>query len=262
MRLICPNCKSEYEVGDDAIPPGGREVQCSNCAQTWYQTDKPVAAPAPAEEAAAGTEADTEDAASDEIPPAAPVRKPLDAAVAEILREEAARGDNLPRGGNAVPPPTQPAPKPAEVIDAGKTRERIAQMTIDEGGVTSAQAATGGGAAAAAAGANLRTIPDIQEINAALRARAQASDTSGLTEEEKEQAAERRGFRGGFFGVLILLALAIAPYFLADQITENLPQTADMMATYMETVDGLRDWLTAQVETVRGMIGGNEVGNG
>jgi predicted Zn finger-like uncharacterized protein len=37
MRLICPNCDAQYEVGDSAIPAGGRDVQCSNCGNTWYQ---------------------------------------------------------------------------------------------------------------------------------------------------------------------------------------------------------------------------------
>ncbi|NCO17101.1 MAG: hypothetical protein GW902_07720, partial [Alphaproteobacteria bacterium] len=26
MRLVCPNCDAQYEVGDDAIPAGGRDV--------------------------------------------------------------------------------------------------------------------------------------------------------------------------------------------------------------------------------------------
>lgn len=37
MRLICPNCDAQYEVPQDVIPPEGRDVQCSNCGQTWYQ---------------------------------------------------------------------------------------------------------------------------------------------------------------------------------------------------------------------------------
>lgn len=37
MRLICPNCDAQYEVGDDAIPPSGRDVQCSNCGHGWFQ---------------------------------------------------------------------------------------------------------------------------------------------------------------------------------------------------------------------------------
>lgn len=37
MRLICPNCGAQYEVGDDVIPAAGRDVQCSNCGHTWFE---------------------------------------------------------------------------------------------------------------------------------------------------------------------------------------------------------------------------------
>ena len=37
MRLICPNCDAQYEVDDGAVPPGGRDVQCSNCGHAWFQ---------------------------------------------------------------------------------------------------------------------------------------------------------------------------------------------------------------------------------
>ncbi len=37
MRLICPNCGAQYEVADDVIPDAGRDVQCSNCAHTWFE---------------------------------------------------------------------------------------------------------------------------------------------------------------------------------------------------------------------------------
>lgn len=37
MRLTCPNCDAQYEVPDDVVPPEGRDVQCSNCGQTWFQ---------------------------------------------------------------------------------------------------------------------------------------------------------------------------------------------------------------------------------
>ena len=38
MRLICPNCSAQYEVPADVIPDEGRDVQCSNCQETWFQT--------------------------------------------------------------------------------------------------------------------------------------------------------------------------------------------------------------------------------
>ena len=37
MRLTCPNCGAQYEVPDDVIPEAGRDVQCSNCGDTWFQ---------------------------------------------------------------------------------------------------------------------------------------------------------------------------------------------------------------------------------
>ena len=37
MRLTCPNCGAEYDVPDEVIPASGRDVQCSNCGDTWYQ---------------------------------------------------------------------------------------------------------------------------------------------------------------------------------------------------------------------------------
>lgn len=54
MRLVCPNCAAQYNVDDRVIPPGGRDVQCSNCGQTWFQTGaerprvRPAGTPAPA----------------------------------------------------------------------------------------------------------------------------------------------------------------------------------------------------------------------
>lgn len=65
MRLTCPNCGAQYEVPDDVIPEEGRDVQCSNCGDTWFQMpDGMVAKVAPTtpneDEAApdAGAEAD------------------------------------------------------------------------------------------------------------------------------------------------------------------------------------------------------------
>ncbi len=37
MRLVCTNCGAQYEVPDDVIPQGGRDVQCSSCGHTWFQ---------------------------------------------------------------------------------------------------------------------------------------------------------------------------------------------------------------------------------
>lgn len=37
MRLICPNCVTQYQVEDGIIPPEGRDVRCENCGHRWFQ---------------------------------------------------------------------------------------------------------------------------------------------------------------------------------------------------------------------------------
>ena len=38
MRLVCPNCKANYEIPRDAVPISGREVKCASCGHSWFQT--------------------------------------------------------------------------------------------------------------------------------------------------------------------------------------------------------------------------------
>jgi len=283
MRLICPNCGAQYDVADDAIPPGGRDVQCSNCQVSWFQTEKPTIPgrdtsklitprqldpseaavladtgpePEAAPEPASAVPGDAEPA-SPQV--AEPQRKPLDDAVASILREEAALSTPVaaatasPAVAPVVPPVAPPVAspvakppatensKPTETVTIDETRQRIAQMTADEGGTpTTAGGSPAVRSSASADEAHQRTVPSINEINATLRARAQANDASGLTEAEKQEAVQRKGFRRGFFWVLIILAILILPYVFAEQITENLPQTRGFMASYVMTVDKLR----------------------
>lgn len=58
MRLICPNCGAQYEVPDEVIPETGRDVQCSNCGDTWFQhhPDHPAPEPESAPESAPATQ--------------------------------------------------------------------------------------------------------------------------------------------------------------------------------------------------------------
>lgn len=250
MRLICPNCDAQYDIDDDVIPEGGRDVQCSNCQHTWFQTDKPKvegrSTPILTPTAAPDQPDDSpEDADPDTAETPTPTRKPLDRSIADILREEAARDHD-------VPAPTEPA-APAKTAEdeaaerAAETRRRISRLTEESDAPTPEAAAMSAGAAAS----KLRTVPSIEEINATLRARAEADDTSGLTENEKQQAVQRRGFRRGFSIVLILIGLAIAPYFFAAGIVEQLPQTRGFMTQYVDTVDQIR----VQVRQLAGQVG-------
>ncbi|MDB6452448.1 zinc-ribbon domain-containing protein [Falsirhodobacter sp. 20TX0035] len=93
MRLGCPGCGAQYEVGADAIPGAGREVTCSACGHRWFQDRPPAAKPLELVR-----------------PLARPVQPPpAPADFRAFLREEAER-ETAQRRRDGVPPPTAPAP--------------------------------------------------------------------------------------------------------------------------------------------------------
>lgn len=262
MRLICPNCDAQYNVADDAIPEGGRDVQCSSCAHTWFQTDVPAVAgrntskvlsrALPAAVKSASYDVGGYDTPTNSKPLSSkPHHRPVDPTVANILREEAARDHEVSDSGAFEPPETEEA-KRAAAEKVEETRKRIARMTEDEGGTRSGVSPAE--TAAAAAAANPRAIPDIHEINAALRARAQANDSSGLNETEKQEAVRRSGFRRGFFVVLLLIIILTLPYIFANQITDAMPQTSGVIEPYVAIVDQLRISVDALFDAVSVLI--------
>ena len=130
MRLICPSCGAQYEVDESVIPDAGRDVQCSNCGNAWFQMS---AAQLKAEEAraaeaeAAGAEVDeTEDwveeapeevAEADEPPleiePSQEVAAEEDWGAPEDVAEDPADAVEEPEAvAEAAPAPEEPAPAP------------------------------------------------------------------------------------------------------------------------------------------------------
>jgi predicted Zn finger-like uncharacterized protein len=98
MRLICPNCGAQYDVPVDVIPATGRDVQCSNCAHTWFQRH-------PDQDAELAEELgqplpDPEWDPEDEVPTAPPVPE-------RAPEPEPASEAEPPR------PPRRPTPRPA-----------------------------------------------------------------------------------------------------------------------------------------------------
>ncbi|PUB15438.1 zinc-ribbon domain-containing protein [Yoonia sediminilitoris] len=254
MRLICPKCDAQYDIADDVIPEGGRDVQCSSCSHTWFQMDKPKVAgrplmqppPARPAQSTAGPTSDDGPASEDgprHKPIESPERKPLDSSIADILREEAAREKQVRATQEAAPHPSEIQNQTASER-AAETRRRISQMTGQSNPTRASIAASSTGAVG---GTNIHAMPSIDEINETLRSRALASDTSGLTATEQEEVTRRRGFRRGFFLVLFVMLIGLAPYYFAEQIIEKLPQTRDAMTTYVGYVDQFRLWLDDQI---------------
>lgn len=254
MRLSCPSCGAKYDVADDAIPEGGRDVQCSNCNHSWFHIEK-TSAPAPTV-----------------APAAQQARKPIDPAVSDILRQEAAREKQLRTSGTKTPRQTQEDKTPKPAPDAAETRRRIAEMTeaAGDGGTAPAPKAAKASRDIAAGPApeqpsaiapdpskdpdtTLPDMPSMNDINTSLRTRAQAPEPE-LTPAEQAEAITRRGFRRGFVFVLMIFAVLFGPYVFADQITASIPQSADAMASYVSMVDGWRLTLNQTAGALGDMI--------
>ena len=195
MRLTCPNCDAQYEVPDEVVPVAGRDVQCSNCGQTWFQ-HHPDHAPADEDETDLGLgnsapDEDEEVAPPPPPPPPAveePPRRQLDPAVADILRQEAEaeHAARQARQAQAQALETQPdlgldtaddpaphgydddsakedAPAAAQDQRALEAKRRMARMRGEAEPVSEAAAN------AAALSSRRELLPDIDEINSTLR---------------------------------------------------------------------------------------------
>ena len=131
MRLTCPNCDAKYEVPEDAIPEGGRDVQCSNCGHGWFQS-RPEAEIAAEEEAAlfgddlpapAAAEGPAEDAAAAVARAVTAVEAPPAEATAEPAAEPP--GDESPSLDDA---PAAAAPVVASVAVSDDTGAALAAL--------------------------------------------------------------------------------------------------------------------------------------
>ncbi|MEM8653642.1 MAG: zinc-ribbon domain-containing protein [Pseudomonadota bacterium] len=257
MRLICPNCDAQYEVVDDVIPAEGRDVQCSNCGQTWFQhhpdhmpepekDEDPVTAdPMPEEDSPAPAEDRTENRA--EAPE--PQRRGLDPDVADILRQEAEL-ENQARATEVDPLESQPdLGLEAAETDADKrtreARERMAKMRGEEDAdpsFVSEEAAT-----AAAIGSRRDLLPDIDEINSTLRSTGDREGNGGSAEEVTDASQARSGFRRGFSLMVLLAVILLAIYIFAPAIAQSVPQADPFLNAYVAQVDNARVWLDGQV---------------
>ncbi len=229
MRLTCPNCSAQYEVPDDVIPENGRDVQCSNCEQTWFQPKHPETAkdqPDTVEAVVAEPVGDAAAAPADEVAPEPEKAEDtgnVDPSVANILKEEAAReaelraqeGSSLESQPDlALDPPEEPKVKP---------KRPAATATAEDSGQKNA-------------------LPDVQAINTGLK--------SGSDAKSKETASEAPrksgGFLRGFALIVIIGIILLLVYSNASQISEAVPQADPVLKSYVSFVDQARLWLEAQ----------------
>lgn len=281
MRLSCPNCDAQYEVDDSVIPAEGRDVQCSNCGQTWFQKSAAMLAeegedlPEPAEhdeqpdveaEEHAADEApadepevydddtvdEDDDAVTDdaEEPRAEPEPRALDQAVLDVLRQEAELESKAREDEAASGLETQP--------DLGIDEADTAAPAAVAAGISRTQSADDG---AGDMSDRRDLLPDIEEINSTLRA---SDDRGDATEpEEPQDVVERRrgGFRFGFLLMVILFAIGVLVYRYAPAIIDAWPGGEGIITGYVNWVNDMRVWLdgvmASAIESLSGLLEGD-----
>ncbi|MDJ0627929.1 MAG: zinc-ribbon domain-containing protein [Rhodobacter sp.] len=273
MRLICPNCDAQYEVDDNVIPEGGRDVQCSNCGHTWFQRPPHLDADladdleeAPLEDAGL-EEPGPQEPAEEARPAAEPQPRALDPEIANVLREEAER-ETKARQAEAEGLETQPDLGLEDADEAAAQRSAARARMARLRGLDDAADAEPA-AAVAPGGPRRELLPDIDEINSTLRAsedREGGEGVDGAVAEVAETKRRRGGFRLGFLLIVLLAVIGVAVYAFAPQIVAAVPQAEPYMAAYVEWANGLRGQIDAGLETsvakFNELIGSFTGGNG
>jgi predicted Zn finger-like uncharacterized protein len=277
MRISCPNCDAQYEVAEDAIPPAGRDVQCSNCGHAWFQP-APRAAAEEAEEARLFGDALAAEAAA-----------PAPAGVFPPEGDPPPLPDAPPDPPGPAPAPPAPAPAASPVAEGAAASQRrtlddslmavLREEAEREAAARRAEAARGIevqpdlGLDSAAAGPALSPtqrklamlkgrdpdaappapprpmarrdlLPDVEEINSTLRAAGTPEAAEeGAEPSEDEPAPRRSGFRSGFALMLLVALMLGAAYAAAPRLSAQIPALAPALATYVERIDHVRLWI-------------------
>ena len=245
MRIACPNCGAQYEVPDEVIPAEGRDVQCSNCGDTWFQAHADQLADAPE----IGTDAAVSD--TPETPPegtrAEPAQRPLDQDVTDILREEAERETQL-RESEASPLESQTemgldtaAHDDETARRTREARERMARMRgespepepVDE--------------TAPDTRPRSRLLPDIEETNTSLQPDEQEILRQTALDIAVQEAPKKGGFARGFILVIALAVVLVVAYSNASKISASVPVLEPALTAYASKIDSLRLWIDGQL---------------
>lgn len=263
MRLICPNCDAQYEVPDEVMPTDGRDVQCSNCGQTWFQ-HHPDNAPEEDQDRSVDVDAPAPDEEISPPPPpmprpAEPQRKQLDPAVADILRQEAEAEHEARRKRQSETLESQPdlgldSSDNNDSADSEDRRTRQAQERMARmRGEPEPEPVSDSSVMAAAISSRRDLLPDIEEINSTLRTGNTRNGVGGENGPEIEAPTTRkrkRGFRKGFLLMILLFAIMLAVYSFAPQIAKAVPQTDPYLSGYVAWVDRMRLGLDGYVQSI------------
>ena len=261
MRITCQNCQAQYELDPTALPPEGRDVQCSLCNHIWFEAPDPAElAFARRAKAAAAPEAD--DIKLPEMDSAlrdllrAEAQHEAEARRADAATESADVGTIAPDIPNAESPTADLTPA-LEWEDA--TPQDLPQKTTAPSAASIEDATSETGDSVAVFTPDRRDIlPDAAEIAKTLRSEADpARDTAATTPtpvlaplenaDILEHTTPAQGQGLGFSLMLGVGAALLVVYLFGEAIGGQFPSLAAPLETYVAAVDAGRIWLNAQL---------------
>ena len=288
MRLTCPNCGAQYEIPDDVLPEAGRDVQCSNCGDTWFQQHPdamteveddgahgfateadpdPDAASAPdVQENAPTVQPDPQDDSEDVTAAVGAVaatvaldktqdktRRRLDPEVSSVLRQEAEHEARVrAREAGSLETQTDLGLDDGDVEADRRSRESRTRMARLRGEAAPVDSGPAPDHEDIDPTSRRGLLPDIEEISSSLRSDEGRPDPDDM-EETYPEAPDRSqggGFRRGFLLVVALAIVLMLLYIFAPQIARAVPALGDVMGEYVEVVNGARIWLNERIASL------------
>jgi predicted Zn finger-like uncharacterized protein len=267
MRITCQNCQAQYELDPTALPPEGRDVQCSLCNHIWFEAPDPAElAFARRAKAAAAPEAD--DIKLPEMDGAlrdllrAEAQHEAEARLADAATESADLGTMAPEITNPESATTDLTPAlewedatPQDLSQKTTGRSAASPRSIDDVAADTVQTV------AVFTPDRRDILPDAAEIAKTLRSEADpgrdtaaTAPTPVLTPSENadilEHTAPRMPAKGEGLGFGLMLGIGAAllvVYLFGEAIGGQFPSLAAPLDTYVTAVDAGRVWLNAQL---------------
>ena len=193
MILTCPSCGTQYVVKDGAIPPEGRQVRCAACKHSWHQEPESDAGTLELSEASEVTQGDAQ--------PAPEIAEETGSAVAQEPEAEADAADEDESFAEAALIEPRSGPE---------AEERAYEEAVIEGEADPAPPSDS--AAEEPAAEDWREPPEAEPASEAET----APDSFSPFVAEDEEAPRRRGGLSKFLiALVVIVALAVAFWFLA-----------------------------------------------
>ena len=231
------NCEAEYEIPNEAIPPQGRDVQCSNCGYTWFvppiseggRTGSVATANTPPNEKAAPTSQNAR----------TPSKPSMTPATREMLQQEAQREIAARQAEGTAAIETQ-----SELnLDTDPVPRHRPDMYAAPTAVTEP-----------ALPAPLKAeLPSIKAISESIAARTQPTPRrvrKSAPGHEPRQSRRGRGFRFGFALAIVIWAALALVYLQAPNIIEAFPQLSRSISAYVLWINDLRQTIYTGADTL------------